>query len=59
MKHRPERKWRPAMPGRITSNEFRVPARPQVDPVQPGVDPLLLTALTTIPTNLQPEKLLA
>jgi hypothetical protein len=32
------RKWRPAMPGRITSSEFPVPARPLVDPVQPGGD---------------------
>jgi hypothetical protein len=59
MKHRPERKWQPGMPGPITSNEFRVPARSQVDPVQPGVDRFLFTAIIAAPTNLQPEQLLA
>ncbi len=58
MKHRRERKWRPAMPGRTTSSEFFVPARPQVDPVQPGVNQILFQALTAVPTNLQPEHLL-
>ena len=57
MKHRPERKWRPAMPGRITSNEFRVPARLLVDPVQSGVDQLSGNVLTVIPTNHQPQHL--
>jgi hypothetical protein len=57
MRHRPERKWRPAMPGLITSNGFKFPARLLVDPGQPGVKLLSLDEITAVPTNLQLQRL--
>jgi hypothetical protein len=56
MTHRQARKWRPAMPGRITSDQQLIfPARFPAHPVLPGVglddDP------TAVPINLQPERL--